>query len=90
MFIFIRIMLLAGFVRLLVYTENPLLCSILWGILIFLIRLASGGPILAVLVYAGFRFAMASLYFWLLNRIEFGSGMWWLVTVVGFILVGLL
>ena len=88
MFFLFRILLLVGFIRLLLATENPLLCSVLYGILTFLLGLAWGGPILAVLIVAGVRFVMAGLYFWLLNRIDSGSGIWWLIAVGG-ILIGL-
>jgi len=33
-------------------------------------------------------FALASIYFWLLSRVEEGSAVWWLVAILG-IAIGL-
>ena len=85
---FIKLILLAALVRLLIATDKPFLCSGIYAAAGFLLGLAFGGKVLAVLISACIGFALASVYFWLLDRLDQGSAVWWLVAILG-IAVGL-
>ena len=84
----IKFILLAGLIRLLIATEKPFLCSGIYAGIALIFGLAFGASILAALISATIGFALASLYFWLLNRLDDGSLVWWLVAVVG-VVIGL-
>ena len=82
----LHILLLAVCVKLLIETERPLLCAALYtgtGLMLGLL-FSLGGEIapLTLLVAAGMRFAFASIYFLLLDRIGDGA-LWWVVLVLG-------
>jgi hypothetical protein len=84
----IKVILLAALVRLLMATEKPFLCSGIYAGIGLVFGLALGGSVLAAFLSATIAFALASLYFWLLNRLESGSAVWWVVALGG-ILIGL-
>ena len=84
--------LIAALVKLLVETENPLLCAGIYAVGGFLLGLIFGSvfgvSIPALLLAAVLAFVLAYVYFWLLNRIETLSFPWWTVLAVG-LLIGL-
>ncbi len=84
----IKCILLAALIRLLIATDKPLLCSGLYAGVGLVFGLAFGGRIPAVLISVGIGFVLASVYFWVLNRLDSGSVVWWLVAVLG-IAIGL-
>jgi hypothetical protein len=47
-----------------------------------------GNPIVTVLIGASISFVLASIYFWLLDRLDGSEVLWWLVAIVG-IAIGL-
>ena len=84
----IKCILLAALIRLLIASEQPFLCSGIYAAVALVFGLAFGGKFPAVLISASIAFVLASLYFWLLNRLDFGSFVWWLVALLG-IAIGL-
>ena len=88
MFMFVRIAVLIGLIKLLVETENPFLCSGIYAGVGFVLRLAGGNPLFPVLLATSISFGLASLYFWLLHRFSGSGALWWLILVLG-ILIGI-
>ncbi len=84
----IKFLVLAVLIRLLIASEKPFLCSGLYAGMALVFGLIRGGPVGAVLISAGLGFVLASVYFWLLNRLDTGSLVWWLVALLG-IAIGL-
>jgi hypothetical protein len=84
----IKFVLLAVLIRLLLATDKPFLCSGIYAGVALLLGLIFGNPFLAVLIHAAISFLLASLYFWLLDKLEGSEVLWWLVAIVG-ILIGL-
>ena len=84
----IKGLVLAAFIRLLIATDKPFLCSGLYAALVFVLGLIGGAKILFLLILTIVAFALASLYFWLLDRVEAGTPLWWVIAVVG-LLIGL-
>jgi hypothetical protein len=84
--VIIKIIVLVALIRLLIATDKPLLCSGLYTFVGFALGLLAvmGGqaPFLALLIATVIRFALSSLYFWLLYRIGEG-GLWWVVLILG-------
>ena len=86
--LFIKVIILVGLIRLLLVTEQPFLCSGIYAGLGFVLSLASGYPFPAVLLGTAISFALASLYFWLLNRFTEAGLIWWVI-LIGGLLIGL-
>ena len=87
MLLFFRIMFLASLVQLSVrfdpLRERPVLIALLYSLGCFLLNMAQG----AALIWAGIGFAvilvLATIFFWLLSRIEDSLGNWLITLVVG-------
>ncbi len=84
----IKFVLLAVLIRLLLATDKPFLCSGIYAGVAFLLGLIFGHPFLSVLTHAAISFVLASVYFWLLDRLEGSEVLWWLVAIVG-VVIGL-
>ncbi len=84
----IQILLLVGLVKLLIETEKPFVCSGIYAGAHLLFGMLLSAETSAVIVGTLISFGLASLYFWLLQRSEAGSGMWW-AWLVGGLLIGL-
>jgi len=85
----IKFILLAALVRLLLATNKPFLCSGIYAGVAFALGLVFGNPFGPVLLHASIAFALASTYFWLLDRLDGSSEvLWWLVAMGG-IVIGL-
>ena len=84
----IKFILLAALIRLLIATDKPFLCSGIYAGVGLLVGLAFGGRVVPVLVSVGIGFVLASIYFWLLDRLDTGSVVWWVVAILG-IAIGL-
>ncbi len=80
---FIKALILAALIRLLIAAEKPLLCSGLYAGAALGCGLAVGGDPRAVLISAGIGFVLASVYFWSLHRLRTGAAVWWLVAIAG-------
>ena len=76
---------IASLVKLLLETENPILCSALYASLAVGIGFMFGMQ--WVLVRGSISFALATPYFWLLNRFQ-GTDYFWLIFILG-IAIGL-
>lgn len=82
----VKILLLVILVRLLLATQKPLLCAGLYTGITFLLGLALGASFPTLLIRGGIGFAMASLYFWLLNRFEDDLVIFFIITGAGILI----
>jgi len=85
-FVTINILLLVGLIKLLIESEKPFLCSGLYVAAHFVFGMIRELPFSELLLGSGILFALASLYFWLLYRIEMGTARWWVVIVAGLVI----
>lgn len=85
---FIKLLLLAALIRLLIATEKPFLCSGIYAGIALLFGVFFGGSLLGAVIVGGIAFGLASLYFWILDRLDTGSVVWWAVALGG-LLIGL-
>jgi hypothetical protein len=69
-------------VKLLVETEKPFLCAVIYVALKIAIMFMFSQSLLYVVVAVPVSFGLAWLYFWLLNRF-FGSVWFWVVMIGG-------
>jgi hypothetical protein len=83
-----HLLILFGLIWLLVRTEKPFLCSGIYSGAHMFFSLLLEVPWWLIVLLGIIAFGLASLYFWLLSRIQTGSGMWWIV-LLGGILIGL-
>ena len=82
MLLIFKILFLCALLRLLISTDQPFLCSGLYTGGVFVLGLVFGAPFVPLLIASVIRFALSSLYFWLLDR--FSEGMlWWLIMLLG-------
>jgi 4-amino-4-deoxy-L-arabinose transferase-like glycosyltransferase len=79
----IKGLILAALIRLLIATDKPFLCSGLYASMVFVLGLVGGSKFVIVVISAGIAFGLASLYFWLLDRVEAGTIWWWVIALVG-------
>jgi hypothetical protein len=84
----LNILLLCALIKLLMETESPLLCASLYTGVSAFFNLLFGAPWSAILISGALSFGLAFLYFWLLDRFEDGSAIWWVI-LIGGIFVGL-
>lgn len=66
----VKVALLIGLVRLLIVTKQPFFCSGLYAGVVLFFSLISGGGLGMSLLLAPVVFGLASLYFWMLARLE--------------------
>ena len=83
-----KILLLAALVRANLHTGKFLFCSSLYAVTGLVLALVSGGELLPTLLWSAIAFGLATLYFWLLVRLEDSGIVWWVV-LVGGLLIGL-
>jgi hypothetical protein len=81
----VKILILVGLVKLQLATRNPLLCAGIYAGVSFVLSLIFGHPFLAVLISSVIGFALALLYFALLNRFQ-DTGMFWVVLILGLVI----
>ena len=86
MFLIFNILFLCSLLRLLISTDQPFLCSGLYAGGLFVLGLVFGGPFVPLLIVLAIRFALSSLYFWLLDRFSEGI-LWWVIMILGLPLV---
>ena len=84
----VRVVILVGLIKLLLVTPKPFLCAGIYTAIACLFSLMLGASLLGIVLVGPVRFALASLYFWLLARFEDSGGLWWLIAIGG-IVVGL-
>ncbi len=74
--------MLVALIRLLIATDNPLLCAGIYTAVVAGGSLLGGaGPAEAVLS-SGLAFLTSGIYFWLLKRFD-GSFLWWVIMIAG-------
>lgn len=84
MFIF-RLLVLVALIRLLIATDNPLLCAgIYTGVVGVGSFLSGAGPVDALLA-SGLALLTSGIYFWLLKRFD-GSFLWWVIMIAGVVI----
>ncbi|MHB9025663.1 MAG: hypothetical protein ACYC7E_16080 [Armatimonadota bacterium] len=86
MFIIVKVFILVGLFRLLNVTEKPLLCSGIYGTLVFLFALMSGVGLLAAFISSAIAYGLSSLYFWALYKLD-ETIWWWPVMIVGLAII---
>jgi hypothetical protein len=83
----IKVFILAAMIRLLIATDKPLLCAAIYAGSAFALGALVGDDIMRVAMMAALAFIAAFVYFWILDRLDSGSVIWWVVAVVGVPLV---
>ena len=86
MTIVVNIIILIGLIKLLEATNKPLVCAIVYTIVVglFAIILYFGSLTIAGLaIILGLKFLLAFIYFWLLQKLD-GTFFWWIVMLGGF------
>ena len=78
----LKIFIIVALVKLLDATNKPFLCSGLYAVIVFSLGLLVGGAPTEVIIGTAISFGTASIYFWLLNRVE-DSLFWWIILVMG-------
>ena len=61
------------------------MCSGVYGVFTFLLRLMFGYGLVESLVVTAIALPLATLYFWLLAKTE-GSGWFWLIFILGIVI----
>jgi hypothetical protein len=82
----LKAILIVALVRVLMLTDKPLLCSGLYTAVVFLLGMAFGAPMEALLIGAVIAFLLSSLYFWLLSRFEDSGLLWWVILIAGLVI----
>lgn len=82
-----KILILIALLQLLYKTENPFLCSGIYAAVVLVSGLIFGGSLLSMLGLSVLVFALATLYFWLLNEFKDGALHWGIM--IGGLLLGL-
>ncbi len=77
----IKLIILVSLIRLLIETDEPLLCAGIYMGAGFMLGVVMGNPFLVILIAMVIRFALAGLYFWLLSRTE--GFLWWIIMLGG-------
>lgn len=81
----VKVLILIALVKLLVESENALLCAVLYSGVSTLFGLLAGMPLLIGLFGATIAFGYSFVYFWLLARFLGGGFTWWLILVAGLV-----
>jgi len=82
-----KLLALFALIQVLYNTENPFMCSGIYASIILVFSLLFGDGFLGAIFVTGISFALASLYFWLLNEFKDGTLHWGIM--VGGLLIGL-
>jgi hypothetical protein len=82
-FIF-KILIMVGLIKLLLFTNKPLLCASIYAGAAILMALLVGRPVSIILLAAIFAFALSAAYFWLLDTFQDSGIIWWIIMIVGF------
>ena len=83
----IKVFVLAGMIRLLIATDKPVLCAAIYAGVVLVIGAVFGDPMAGVMFMTGLAFISAFVYFWILNRLDTSSVLWWIIAVIGVPLV---
>ena len=85
----IKVFTLAAMIRVLIATDKPWLCAVVYAGVAFLINMAFrfGETVLSVALTAGLIFIAVFVYFWILDRFEPSSIVWWIIAIIGVLIV---
>ena len=83
MIIALQILILVALVKVLIETENVLLCACIYTGVSALLGLLFGAPLLAMTIISFIRFGYVYAYFWLLSRFIDGGIIFWLILIIG-------
>lgn len=86
-FFIFKILVLIALIQLLNRTDKPFLCSGIYAFFVLSVNLIFEAPLQIALISAAIAFALASVYFWLLNYFKHGWAYW--AILIGGILIGL-
>jgi hypothetical protein len=79
----LKILLLIGLIKLLIASQQPLLCSGIYAGVVLLFGLVNSAPFGTLMLVVAISFALASIYFWLLNRFGDNLVLFWVIAVAG-------
>lgn len=82
----VKVLILAALIRLLLATENPFLCSGIYAAVGLVFALITGATFVAAIIGAAISLVFATIYFWLLNRFELRTGLFWAIAALGIFL----
>ena len=82
-----KLFMLAALVKLVLSTQNFWLGSGIYTALALALALLFGPGLIAALLVAAVVFALSTLYFWLLVKLEGAELAWWTVCILGFPIV---
>ncbi len=80
----LSVIILGALVKLNLAIEKPMVPTVIFTLIGFVLGLLLERPFLAVAIVAPINFGLSFLYFWLLKRTE-GQGSWWAVLIGGII-----
>jgi hypothetical protein len=81
--IIIKLLLLWGLIKLLIETNSPLLCAGIYAGAAFIFSVVSGLSLGPLLLGTAISFALAYVYFWLLDRFHGYTIVFGLIAVLG-------
>lgn len=88
-----RLLFIVGIIRLLMVTNKPFLCALIYAVLVAIASFVSGyrfelseDRLELILVTSGVAFVASGIYFWLLKRFN-NSFLWWPILIVGVLIV---
>ena len=83
----LKVIVLSAMVRLLVSTSKPWLCAGIYGACTLVLVSVSGEKVGRIVTITAIALAASFVYFWLLDRIDASTILWWAVAVLGFSLM---
>lgn len=86
MFILIELLLLVALMQLLLKTEKPGLCTVVYSLAMFLSSLIFGASLADSAIYTAISAVLAFIWFWLLDRTRYTFG-YWVILVIGLVLI---
>jgi hypothetical protein len=82
----LKALVLAALIKVLITTGKPFLCAGIYAGVGFIASLLMGANFLVLLLATAVSFALASLYFWLLDRFEDSTVLFWVIAIVGLVI----
>lgn len=85
----IRLFIIGALIKIDLETSKPFWCAGIYAVLCMGARWLFGVHFLMNLLLTAISFGLASLFFWLVDRFEGEGGLWWLIVIVGALLLGI-
>jgi hypothetical protein len=79
----IKIFLLWGLIKLLIETRSPLLCAGIYTGVVIVFAMISSLSFSALLLVTALSFALAFVYFWILDKVYGYTIAFWLIGIAG-------